>query len=141
MSYGRELAAHGRAGRALSVIRSMPGRAVALVAAAVLAVGIVGMVPATADPGGTPNANASNHARGHVAVCGPADPNSARCHSQLLTIDGRVVTTASSPVPGSYGPADLQSAYSLPSSTAGSGQTVAIVDAYNDPFAETDMGV
>jgi subtilase family serine protease len=44
-------------------------------------------------------------------------------------------------VPGSYGPADLQSAYSLPSSTAGSGQTVAIVDAYNDPFAETDMGV
>jgi subtilase family serine protease len=74
-------------------------------------------------------------------VCGPADPDSARCHSDLLTIAGRIVTAASAPVPGSYGPADLQSAYKLPSSTAGSGQTVAIVDAYNDPYAESDMGV
>jgi subtilase family serine protease len=43
--------------------------------------------------------------------------------------------------PSGYGPADLQSAYKLPSSTAGSGQTVAIVDAYNDPTAEADLGV
>jgi subtilase family serine protease len=35
----------------------------------------------------------------------------------------------------------LQSAYNLPSSTAGSGQTVAIVDAYNDPNAESDLAV
>jgi subtilase family serine protease len=38
------------------------------------------------------------------------------------------------------GPATLQSAYKLPSSTAGSGQTVAIVDAMNDPTAEADLG-
>jgi subtilase family serine protease len=38
-----------------------------------------------------------------------------------------------------YGPSNLQSAYKLPSSTAGSGQTVAIVDAYNDPNAESDL--
>ncbi len=44
-------------------------------------------------------------------------------------------------VPKGLGPADLQSAYRLPSATAGSGQTVAIVDAYNDPTAEADMGV
>ncbi|NUR32085.1 MAG: peptidase S8 [Catenulispora sp.] len=44
-------------------------------------------------------------------------------------------------VPSGYGPADLQSAYKLPSSTNGSGQTVAIVDAYNDPTAEADLGV
>jgi subtilase family serine protease len=43
--------------------------------------------------------------------------------------------------PGGYNPADLQSAYKLPSATAGSGQTVAIVDAYNDPRAESDLGV
>jgi hypothetical protein len=36
---------------------------------------------------------------------------------------------------------DLQSAYKLPFSTAGSGQTVAIVDAYDDPTAESDLGV
>ena len=49
--------------------------------------------------------------------------------------------TPSSNNPPGYGPADLQSAYSLPSSTAGSGQTVAIVDAYDDPTAENDLGV
>ena len=44
-------------------------------------------------------------------------------------------------VPSGYGPADLQSAYKLPSSTRGAGQTVAIVDAYNDPTAEADLAV
>ena len=38
-----------------------------------------------------------------------------------------------------YGPPSLQSAYSLPSSTAGSGDTVAVVDAYNDPDAASDL--
>jgi len=38
-----------------------------------------------------------------------------------------------------YGPSDLQSAYNLPSSTAGSSKTVAIVDAYNDPNITSDL--
>src|SRR3569833_2720721 len=42
--------------------------------------------------------------------------------------------------PSGLSPANLQSAYKLPSSTAGSGQTVAIVDAYNAPTAEADLG-
>jgi len=41
--------------------------------------------------------------------------------------------------PGGYGPADLRSAYNLPSA-AGAGETVAIVDAYDDPNAESDLG-
>jgi subtilase family serine protease len=41
--------------------------------------------------------------------------------------------------PGGLGPNDLQNAYRLPSTTAGSGQTVAIVDANDDPNAEKDM--
>src|SRR3954463_13730113 len=40
--------------------------------------------------------------------------------------------------PSGYGAADLKSAYALPS--GGSGQTVAIVDAYDDPNAESDLG-
>lgn len=44
-------------------------------------------------------------------------------------------------VPSGYGPADIQSAYALPSSTAGSGQTVGIVDAYDDPNAANDLNV
>jgi subtilase family serine protease len=43
--------------------------------------------------------------------------------------------------PVGYGPSALQAAYSLPSSSAGSHQTVAIVDAYDDPQAEHDLGV
>ena len=39
---------------------------------------------------------------------------------------------------GGYGPADLQSAYNLPA-TGGAGQTVAIVDAQDDPNAEADL--
>jgi hypothetical protein len=44
-------------------------------------------------------------------------------------------------VGGGYDPADLRSAYDLPSEFAGAGQTVAIVDAYDDPDAESDLAV
>src|SRR6201999_2460811 len=37
-----------------------------------------------------------------------------------------------------YGPADLDSAYKLPTNL-GAGQTVAIVDAYDDPNAASDL--
>jgi subtilase family serine protease len=43
--------------------------------------------------------------------------------------------------PSGYHPADLQSAYKLPGGTAGTGQTVALVDAYDYPHAEADLGV
>jgi hypothetical protein len=55
-----------------------------------------------------------------------------------------VQTPTPTPAPGNppgFGPADLQSAYALPSSTSGAGQTVAIVDAYDDVTAEHDLGV
>ena len=42
--------------------------------------------------------------------------------------------------PSGYGPADLRSAYKLTTTGSGS-QTVAIVDAYDDPTAESDLGV
>ncbi|MEV5939574.1 S53 family peptidase [Streptomyces sp. NPDC051994] len=50
----------------------------------------------------------------------------------------RALTAAAAP--SGYGPASLQAAYKLPSSSAGSGRTVAIVDAYDDPSAEADLG-
>jgi subtilase family serine protease len=55
-----------------------------------------------------------------------------------------VLRTGASPnaaSPTGLNPPDLQSAYKLPSSTAGAGQTVAIVDAFDDPNAEADLGV
>lgn len=41
--------------------------------------------------------------------------------------------------PHGLSPADIQAAYNLPSTTAGQGRTVAIVDAFDDPNAETDL--
>ena len=41
--------------------------------------------------------------------------------------------------PSGYGPSSLQSAYALPSATAGAGKRVYIVDAYDDPNAEADL--
>ncbi|MET7456593.1 S53 family peptidase [Streptomyces sp. NPDC005574] len=48
---------------------------------------------------------------------------------------------ADATTPSGYGPTDLQSAYGLTSAAAanGAGETIAIVDAYNDPNAETDL--
>ncbi|MFF4060850.1 peptidase S8 [Streptomyces sp. NPDC001668] len=48
---------------------------------------------------------------------------------------------ADAATPTGYGPSDLQSAYGLTSASAnnGSGQTIAIVDAYDDPNAAADL--
>ncbi|WP_145797447.1 S53 family peptidase [Kitasatospora atroaurantiaca] len=42
--------------------------------------------------------------------------------------------------PSGFGPSDLLSAYNL-AANGGAGQTIAIVDAYDDPSAESDMAV
>ena len=110
-------------------------RLVALASTALLALGTV------AGPGGV-GANAqSSGARGKPtrAVCTPGSSGTARCHAHVVTdANGRPAATT---VPAGYGPADLQSAYALPSATAGGGRTVAIVDAMDDPNAEADLAV
>jgi len=75
----------------------------------------------------------------------------ARCFAYVLTASGRTearareaqsgMRTISSTTPGGYGPSQLQSAYKLSSYiSGGAGRTVAIVDAYNDPNIEADLG-
>jgi subtilase family serine protease len=46
---------------------------------------------------------------------------------------------AASPAVAGWAPIDLQTRYNLPSSTNGSGQIVAIVDAYDNPSVASDM--
>src|SRR5438105_9952219 len=68
-------------------------------------------------------------------VCGAVPLGYARCFAlQAGNADPLGITA-----PTGYGPADLQSAYKLPSATAGAGQTVAIVDAFDDPTGESDL--
>ena len=75
-------------------------------------------------------------------VCSQPARGSASCSSLVLTTsNGKLFNaraTSTSAVAG-YHPSDLQSAYKLPSSSVGGGQTVAIVDAYNDPTAASDL--
>jgi subtilase family serine protease len=69
-------------------------------------------------------------------VCAAVPAGFARCFSFVKGNGTPLDVTA----PAGYGPADLQSAYALPSASGGSGQTVAIVDAFDDPTAESDLG-
>lgn len=68
-------------------------------------------------------------------ACGPVAPGFARCFSLIRTnsMNGAV------PDFTSYGPPDLQSAYKLSGSTLGAGQTVAIVDAFDDATVQSDL--
>ncbi len=74
----------------------------------------------------------------HARVCPSAEPGTARCHS-LVRIDNAANPLASSG-PTGLNPADLASAYKL-STSGGAGQTIAIVDAYDDANAESDLAV
>ncbi len=88
------------------------------------------------------------------AACPPASPGHATClarqlvpvtsearaHTHPLGLAHAALSPAASPLTGSYGlrPQDLHSAYSLPTSATGT-QTIALVDAFNDPNAEADL--
>ncbi|MFI5607760.1 carboxypeptidase regulatory-like domain-containing protein [Amycolatopsis sp. NPDC051903] len=65
-------------------------------------------------------------------------PGEVTCFA-LFRADAHGVARAAAPQ--GYGPADLASAYELPTATGGEGMTVAIVDAYDTPDAEAEMGV
>lgn len=100
-------------------------------------------------PAGTafPAGNAATTARtgaplpkGQRRMCAAATtPGVASCLGVVNTAKRQVRHLARGQSPAGYGPSDLQSAYNLPSSSAGSGQTVAVVDAYDDPNAESDL--
>jgi N-acetylneuraminic acid mutarotase len=78
-------------------------------------------------------------------VCGAIKPGFSTCMSLLRTnvrhYKGVRPAAAAQSATDGYGPAQLRSAYDLPSATAGTGETVAIVDAYDDPAAEADLRV
>jgi subtilase family serine protease len=70
-----------------------------------------------------------------IRLCPTAGPGMMRCFAWLRTDVKHDI------LPSGYGPSDLQSAYGLTaaSTTGGVGQTLVIVDAFDDPSAETDL--
>ncbi|MFF3874247.1 carboxypeptidase regulatory-like domain-containing protein [Streptomyces sp. NPDC001978] len=72
-------------------------------------------------------------------VCSTPKPGEFGCFALRRTgAPGKRAQSAPDFTPSGYGPADLQSAYNL-SVSGGSGRTVAIVDANDDPTAEADL--
>jgi subtilase family serine protease len=77
-------------------------------------------------------------AKSHERVCPAVTGKFAACLAEVVTnAQGKPAATTT---PSGYGPADLRSAYKL-TATGSSSQTVAIVDAYDDPTAAADLGV
>jgi subtilase family serine protease len=76
----------------------------------------------------------------HQPVCpGSRQVRFANCDSVVVTdTHGHPLASTS---PTGLSPATIQAAYSFSASLSGAGKTVAIVDAYNDPNAESDLGV
>ncbi len=114
-------------------------------AAALLAIAFTGS--AIASPGVTPvrSASAGGPAPGLVSGFGcshPSGPEQVHClgdiHSHRAH-NGRIAPDLTSG-PVGYGPSDLQSAYKL-AGTSGHGRTVALVDAFDDPKAQSDLAV
>jgi hypothetical protein len=76
-----------------------------------------------------------------VRLCPPVTkPGQMSCMSQIRTAgSGSGIRPAV--WDGMFEPADLRGAYGLPSTSAGTRQTVAVVDAYDDPNAAADLAV
>ncbi len=117
--------------------RLAPAGAGVVTVAALALVGFAGQAPAA--PTTATGQPAGKVAPGFHASCAVAGPGQARCLSQYHSSSrtGRA-TTAAAP-PAGYGPADLASAYNLPTGT--STKTIAIVDAFGYPTAEADLAV
>ncbi|WP_228718633.1 S53 family peptidase [Kitasatospora acidiphila] len=72
-------------------------------------------------------------AAGDTMACNALKVTNAAQHVHALGVTPNAT-------PSGFGPSDLISAYNLPAN-GGAGQTIAIVDAYNDPNAESDLAV
>src|SRR5947209_5485979 len=95
-------------------------------------VAALGLALAVAGGGGAANANSA------ARVCPGSPIGTASCHALVVT-DGIGNPNATSS-PTGLSPSTIKSAYSFStSSTAGAGKTIAIVDAYDDPTAESDL--
>jgi hypothetical protein len=111
--------------------------------------------PGTADPAAVHAASgnasataaqpaADQHVTTERACAQPLTPGGPVCYALIRTDIKPVQADALAPdaTPSGYGPSDLRSAYDLASASAadGSGATVAVMEAADDPNLESDLG-
>ncbi|HEU5269257.1 MAG TPA: S53 family peptidase [Jatrophihabitans sp.] len=105
-----------------------------------MAVGLASLsavgIASASTPGERVAATPSASGKHALHACAAPTKGFATCFAQTMVNNNGVTPKASSP--SGLNPADIQSAYKLSGSSTG---TVAIVDAYDDPNAESDLGV
>lgn len=111
----------------------------AFVLVSAVVVGVAVIVGGNAGPG---HRAASSTTRHLAHVCGRPAPGQVTCLADVL-VQGHTpngVPDMSSSTPGGMSPAQILSDYGFPTSLqAGAGQTVAVVDAYDDPSIQADL--
>jgi subtilase family serine protease len=108
-----------------------------------LAVCVIGgsTAQATRADSGQPSATPSSS---YSRVCNAPQPGEAAClalrrnQAPIASLPAGLSPAAAAAAVSGYGPADLVSAYNLPTSQ-GAGKLVAIVDAYDDPNVASDL--
>ncbi|WP_345630807.1 carboxypeptidase regulatory-like domain-containing protein [Rugosimonospora acidiphila] len=123
----------------------MRARTWLLTGALVMATAVLGL-PAAANAapakgGAATPAGTASAKQNVVAVCGTPKKGQSACFALRRTdlAPTRGLRPADA-TPQGYGPSDLRSAYTLPAN-GGAGATIAIVDAFDDPNAESDLAV
>ena len=117
------------------------GVALSSVVVAIAAVLVAPVAPAAATPAPAPTLAPTAPTRVTPTpgpsrrLCGPATAGSVTCFAEQRT---DVTPASTAAAPRGYGPADLRSAYSIPT-TGGAGVTVATVVAYDHPTAAADL--
>ena len=114
-----------------------------LIGLSAVTLAVATFVPATAaaaEPAG-PFSHWPLPAHSHHAVCGAPGFRDASCSATVVTDQGNATPLATTSYTYGYQPADLQAAYQLPTSGTGpgTGPTVAIVDAYDNPNVAADL--
>jgi hypothetical protein len=113
----------------------------------VLVVSAISLAALLAAGGGAATGSPANpptrdHGRGQwfVRACALPAASLGACGAQVVTnSSGTPLTADAAPGSGALGPAQFHAAYNLPT-TAPTTQTIAIVDAYDDPNIEADLG-
>ena len=115
-------------------MRSPHCRAARLFAGAAAAAAIL-----LSPPAAQPAAASSGGTVSSVALCGSPQHGHRGCLVRALTVNGHRYTSPAVASSAGYGPADIRSAYGLTAATGGAGQTIGIIDAYDNPNAESDL--
>nr|WP_330295142.1 putative Ig domain-containing protein [Streptomyces sp. NBC_00503] len=122
--------------------RSLTRRAAtaAFSTAALISGGLLALAPpsAASATSAAPTTTAATAVHTQRLCSEPAKAGFMACHALARTDLEQQLSLAPNILPSGYGPTDLQGAYALPA-TAGAGATVAIIDAYDDPNAESDL--